>query len=81
MFFCDILSFKVVVNVLNCVDYRYCLVPGCNAMLMSKPSHCLSKVRDKVYTEPSQDSFARTVNSSRYEFVFYEILEKKITFV
>ena len=55
MFLCDILSFKVVVNVLvlNCVDYRYCLVLSCNAMLMSKPSHCLSKVRDKVYTEPN----------------------------
>ena len=50
-------------------------------MLMGKPFHCLSKVRDKVYTEPSQDSFARRMNSSRYEFVFYAFLEKKITFV
>ena len=42
---------------------------------------CMTKIGDDVYMKLSLDRFAlRTINSSKYEFVF-ELLEKKITFV
>ena len=42
------------------------VVSGCNVKLMGKAIHCLAKIGDEVYMEPSKDSLAlRTVNSSR----------------
>ena len=43
------------------------VVPGSNVKLLGKAIHCLAKIGDEVYLEPTRDSLAlRTVNSSRY---------------
>jgi len=48
------------------------VVPGCNVKLMGKAIHCLAKIGDEVYMEPSKDSLAlRTVNSSRSAYATY----------
>ena len=41
-------------------------VSGNNVKLLGKAIHCLAKIGDKVYLEPTSDSLAlRTVNFSR----------------
>jgi len=48
------------------------VVPGCNVKLLGKAIHCLAKIGDEVYFEPSKDSLAlRTVNSSRSAYATY----------
>jgi len=48
------------------------VVPGCNVKLLGKAIHCLAKIGDEVYMEPSKDSLAlRTVNSSRSAYATY----------
>ena len=42
------------------------VVPGCNVKLFGKAVHCLAKIGDEIYIEPTGGSLAvRTVNSSR----------------
>jgi len=48
------------------------VVPGSNVKLFGKAIHCLAKIGDEVYMEPSKDSLAlRTVNSSRSAYATY----------
>jgi len=48
------------------------VVPGSNVKLLGKAIHCLAKIGDEVYLEPTRDSLAlRTVNSSRSAYATY----------
>ena len=51
------------------------VVSGFNVKLMGKAIHCLAKIGDEVYMEPSKDSLAlRTVNSSRLKKIKLTLL-------
>ena len=51
------------------------VVSGCNVKLIGKAIHCLAKIGDEVYMEPSKDSLAlRTVNSSRFKKINFALL-------
>jgi len=48
------------------------VVPGSNVKLLGKAIHCLAKVGDEVYLEPTKDSLAlRTVNSCRSAYATF----------
>jgi len=48
------------------------VVPGNNVKLLGKAIHCLAKIGDEVYLEPTRDSLAlRTVNSSRSAYATF----------
>eukprot|EP00092_Neocalanus_flemingeri_P099441 GFUD01126847.1.p1 GENE.GFUD01126847.1~~GFUD01126847.1.p1 ORF type:complete len:393 (-),score=161.67 GFUD01126847.1:126-1304(-) len=60
------------------------VVPGSNVKLLGKAIHCLAKIGDDVYLEPTRDSLAlRTVNSSRSAYAtfnfgssFFSVIEQ-----